>query len=378
MRIDVLARNILFLVSAMNAGGAERVAANLANSWAAMGHRVTLLVTYSGRGDCFYALSDQVKLRYLADEVGSFLWRSRKSYLARFFTLRRIVKQVHPDVVVSFLTNVNVAALLATLGMHVSTIVSERTHPPQAPIGRLWSWLRCLVYPFASRVIMLTSEGWRWLQREIPRARGVVMPNPIPYPLPISEPRLAPESVLAPERKMLLAVGRLSEEKGFDFLLSAFAELAHAHLDWDLVILGEGSLRSELERQVQVLGLTGRVHLPGRAGNMGDWYARADLYVMSSRYEGFPNALGEAMAYGCAVVSYDCDTGPRDLIRHGVDGLLVKPVGDVLALARALGQLMRDDALRTRMAAKAVEVRARYSMENILAMWEKLFDDVKS
>lgn len=370
--------NLLIFIYSMSSGGAERVTANLVNQWAKRGWRMTV-VTLAGENFDFYEMHPAVQRIALDLARGSSnSIVAMVNNLRRLVALRRVLRQVRPDIAVGMMTTANVLLSLAALRLPgISVIVSERTHPPQLPIGRLWSWLRCLVYPFASRVIMLTSEGWRWLQREIPRARGVVMPNPIPYPLPISEPRLAPESVLAPERKMLLAVGRLSEEKGFDFLLSAFAELAHAHLDWDLVILGEGSLRSELERQVQVLGLTGRVHLPGRAGNMGDWYARADLYVMSSRYEGFPNALGEAMAYGCAVVSYDCDTGPRDLIRHGVDGLLVKPVGDVLALARALGQLMRDDALRTRMAAKAVEVRERYSMENILAMWEKLFDEVK-
>ena len=225
---------------------------------------------------------------------------------------------------------------------------------------------------------MLTSEGLEWLGQVIPRAHGVVIPNSLLYPLPVTEPRLVPEDTMGSDRKLLLAVGRLSGEKAFDVLLAAFALLFDSNPSWDLVILGEGSLRSDLESQTRGLGLTGRVHLPGRAGNVGDWYSRADLYVMSSRFEGFPNTLGEAMAHNCAAVSYDCDTGPRDLIRHGVDGLLVKPVGDVSALAKALAQLMQDDALRAHMAAKASEVRLRYSIESISSMWDKLFFDVTS
>lgn len=370
-----MSKRILLMVSSMAAGGAERVAANLVNAWASQGHEVTLLVTFSGRGDCVYTLANRVELRYLADEArrtGHGAW----AYLSRFIALRRFIREQRADVVVSFLTNVNVAALMATLGTRMPTIVCERTYPPLLPVGSLWGRLRRWTYPLAKRVVMQSSEGLRWLEQEIPGARGVVMPNPILYPLPANAPQRAPESVMAPKRKMLLAVGRMSEEKGFDRLIQAFSSLVKRHTQWDLVILGEGPLHSALTSQVQSLGLESQVLMPGRVGNVGVWYERADLYVMSSRVEGFPNTLGEAMAHGCAAVSFDCDTGPRDLIRHDVDGLLVPP-GDVLALARALGLLMRDDTLRHNMATRASEVRERYSMPRVLALWDKLFQDVK-
>jgi glycosyltransferase involved in cell wall biosynthesis len=365
---------ILFLVSSMSAGGAERVAANLVNAWASAGVHVTLLVTYSGRGDCFYPLSSAVNLRYLADETKG-PKSSGLAYIARFWALRRLVHQERPDVVVSFLTNVNVAAVLATLGARVPVIVCERSYPPQLPVGEIWSLLRRWTYPLASRVAMLTTEGLVWLQREIPRSRGVVMHNPVPYPLPVHTPALLPSDVVAGDRKVLLGVGRLSEEKGFSGLFDAFASLAEQHPLWDLVILGDGPLRSALAQQIQTTGLGSRVFMPGRAGNVGAWYERADLYVLSSRVEGFPNTLGEAMAHGCAAVSFDCDTGPRDLIRHDVDGLLVPP-GDVAALAQSLGRLMNDDALRAQMAARALEVRERYSMQRVLSLWDELFTAV--
>ena len=134
---------------------------------------------------------------------------------------------------------------------------------------------------------------------------------------------MKPDSVCRPGRKVLLAVGRLEVEKGFDWLIDAFSALATKYPEWDLVILGEGSLRATLEKQVQTSGLARRVFLPGRVGNVGDWYERANLYVMSSRFEGFGNTLGEAMAYGLPAVSFDCETGPRNIIRHETDGLLV-------------------------------------------------------
>jgi GalNAc-alpha-(1->4)-GalNAc-alpha-(1->3)-diNAcBac-PP-undecaprenol alpha-1,4-N-acetyl-D-galactosaminyltransferase len=359
----------------MNSGGAERVAATLVNAWADRGDAVTLVVTFSGQGECFYSLSSRVQLVYLADLAG-LTGRGPRGYWARFWALRRLIKNSRADIVLSFLTNVNVAVIVAACGLHRPVIVSERVHPTM-PIGSLWANLRRFTYPYATRVVMQSSEGLRWLEANVPAAKGVVIPNPVPYPLPSGAPVLAPERFTSPTRRLLLAVGRLEVQKGFDLLLESFAALSARHPSWDLVILGEGPQRAALESQAARLGLAAsRVKLSGRAGNVGDWYRRADLYVMSSRFEGFPNTLAEAMAHGCAVVSFDCDTGPRDIIRHGQDGLLVTPVRDVTALAQALDRLMGDDAQRQRIAARAAEVRERYSMEKILAMWDSLFDSV--
>lgn len=367
-------KKILFLVSSMNSGGAERTAANLANAWVDRGDAVTLVVTYSGRGECFYTLSKKVELVYLSEQAGR-LGRGVRANWARFRALRRLIRQRNPDVTLSFLTNVNVAALLATRGLNCRVIVAEHIFPPLWPIGKMWDWLRRKTYPFADRVVMLTSEGLNWLHAHIPSAQGAVISNPVLFPLPVSEPQLPPANFVPAERRLLLAVGRLNAgQKQFDRLLEAFATLAPRYPQWDLIILGEGAERKALEEQVERLGLTRNTHLPGNAGNIGDWYSRADLYVMSSRFEGFPNTLVEAMAHGCAAVSYDCDTGPRDIIRHEQDGLLVSPVGDVPALALALDRLMGDDALRKRMATQALDVRDRYSMSSILAKWDALFE----
>ncbi|GKS70025.1 glycosyl transferase [Nitrosomonas sp. PY1] len=371
-----MARKILFCVSAMSSGGAERVAANLANAWVERGYQVTLVVTYSKRGECFYALSDKIQLCYLSDLVGSFDRLGLFVQFKRLFALRRLIKTIQPDVVLSFLTNVNVATILAAWGSGYAVVVSERIYPPMEPVGRFYNILRVLTYPYAASIVVQTKMGMQWIIENIRGAQGSVIPNPIPYPLSVFEPKLAPQTLLADGRKLLLGVGRLADQKRFDCCLMSFATLAKRYGDWDLVILGEGPLRGALESQIRALGLESRVHLPGGVGNVGDWYARADLYVMSSSFEGFPNTLVEAMAHGCAVVSYDCDTGPRDIIRDGEDGLLVNPVGDVTALTSALDQLMGDDKRRERMAQKAVDVRERFSVESILAMWDEVFSKI--
>lgn len=360
----------------MGGGGAERVAANLANAWTARRDSVLLLATFSGRGECFFKLNSEVQLEFLADRVER-SDRSLASRAARLLALRKIVRDYRPDVVVSFLTNVNVAAIPACLGLGIPVVVSERSYPPMDVFqSRALDALRRLTYPLADRVVMVTSKGRDWLERSIPRARAAVIPNPISAQLPLSEPSLLPADYIEPQRKVLLAVGRLDGGKQIDIAIDAFATLAAAHPTWDLVVLGDGPDRAALQRQVERSALGSRVRLLGQVGNVGDWYVRADLYVLASRYEGFPNTLAEAMAHGCAAVSYDCDTGPRDIIRDQIDGLLVHPVGHVGALAAALGRLMASDTERACMSVRAREVGVRFSTQTVLAQWDRLFEQV--
>jgi glycosyltransferase involved in cell wall biosynthesis len=357
----------------MGFGGAERVAAHLANAWVERGDAVTLVATFSGRGECLHPLSGLVSLLFLSDLAGR-SGRGVVDYLFRYRALRQLIRQLQPDVVVSFLSRVNVAAILASMGLARHVVVCERTYPPKVPIGLLWSVLRRITYPRAAWVVMLSREGLDWLKSHIPSARGAFIPNPVLYPLPLSARANPPDQYIHVDGRLLLAVGRLDQGKQFDRLMTSFAALSTRFPEWTLAILGDGPERVSLERLAARLGLGRRVAFPGQVGNPGDWYRRADLYAMSSRYENFPNSLAEAMAYGCAVVSYDCDTGPRDIIRHGKDGLLVAPVGDVAALSAALDRLMGDAAARERMAAQAVQVRDRYSLKNILPLWDQVFD----
>ncbi|MEX0383601.1 glycosyltransferase family 4 protein [Spiribacter pallidus] len=362
---------ILFLVSSMQGGGAERVAALLCNHWVAEGHRVTLMPTFSGRGECLYPLDERVRLDFLADRVGS-RRRSMLNKLRRFKALRRAIREIQPEVIVSFLTDVNVAAVLAAWGLKVPVVVSERTYPRALPLRRALEALRRWVYPKATNVVVQTERGRSWLEKCCPRAQGQVIPNPVFYPLPAGEPRLEPSRIIPPPAKVTLAVGRLGEEKGFANLIQAFSELAGDRPDWHLVILGEGEERRRLEAQRDGLGLAKRVHLPGRAGNPGDWYALADVYVMSSRFEGFPNTLIEAMAHGVAVVSFDCATGPAEIIREGVDGYLVPPEQGAEGLSRGVAALMDDELTRKAMGHAATDVRERFSSERVMAAWDEV------
>jgi GalNAc-alpha-(1->4)-GalNAc-alpha-(1->3)-diNAcBac-PP-undecaprenol alpha-1,4-N-acetyl-D-galactosaminyltransferase len=370
-----MSKKILLVVSSMNTGGAERVASQLANAWVRRGDDVTLLATYSGRGGCAYELDATVNFRFLADEPGGG-GRGLVPFARRLLAFRRFVKKSRPDVVVSFLTSVNVMSLLATARLEVPVIAAEHSYPPAQPMTAAIGRLRQLTYPRASMVTVLTGEGRDWIKTNIPGAAVEVIPNPVQLPLNSSEPRIDPLDTVGSQRRLLLAAGRHDEGKQFSHLVSAFAGLSAAHQDWDLVVLGDGPARKDLQHLVDDLGISERVRLPGRAGNMGDWYMRADLLALTSRFEGFPLVLVEAMAHGCPVVSYDCDTGPRDIVRHGIDGLLVPPSDGIAGLTAALGQLMADADLRSKMGLLGEAAMNRYSMEHILESWDSVFDRV--
>jgi len=362
---------ILLLVSSMHAGGAERVAATLVNAWSARGDRVTLMPTYSSKGSCFYPVSDAVDLRWLADLAGADAGPAR-----RLLALRRYVRRSRPDVVVSFLTNVNVAAILAGTGLRIPVIVCERTNPAASEnVGRALRLARRVTYPRADIVTVqarATVEPFRALVPGIRRLE--VVPNPLPPELADVAPAVRGQP--ASGRKRLMAMGRLVPEKQFDLLIDVFAGLAAEHPDWDLGIWGAGPERERLAARIDGHGLEGRVELAGRTETPWETLAAGQAFVLVSAVEGFPNVLLEAMALGLPCASFDCPSGPREMTRDGRDGLLV-PAGDRAALAQALDRLMRDPDLRRELGERAARsVRERYALPAVVARWDELFEAV--
>lgn len=368
---------ILLLVSSMHAGGAERVAATLVNAWAERGDEVTLVPTYSSKGTCFYPVSDAVDLVWLADYAGT-RNTGRFAALGRLWALRRLIREKSPDVVVSFLTNVNVAAILATWGMHQPLIVCERTNPVASrSLGRVWNTLRRWLYPRADMVTVQADATVAPFARQVPGIKHLaVIPNPLPAGLADMVPTESDPLATQLSRKRVIAMGRLVPEKQFNVLIDAYAALAPRYPQWDLWIWGEGPDREALMDQVTALGLHDRIQLPGRTESPWDELACGEAFVLSSAVEGFPNVLLEAMALGLPCVAFDCPSGPREMTRDGRDGLLV-PANDGQALQSALDRLMSDSGLRVDLGARAsVAVRRRYALPAVLHAWDVLFAQV--
>lgn len=351
--------------SSLGSGGGERVMVTMANAWAGRGWSVEIVTLADAPS--FYPLDPRVRHSRLGLRGASGTpVRAVAANARRLVRLRGAIRASRPEAVVSFLTASNVQTLLATRGLGAPVVVEEHSDPTIEAVHPAWRGLRRATYPLAARVLVLSEVA----RDHFPPAirRGIeIMPNPIAV-----EP---PGEVVRGDRRQLVSMGRFTEEKGFDTLLDAFAALAPGFPDWDLVIWGDGPLRPALEARRDRLGLGGRARLPGRTTAPHDRLREADLYALPSRREGFPMALGEAMGCGLPAVAFDLPSGPKALIRDGVDGLLVRN-GDTAALVEGLGSVMRDDALRARMAARAPEVLARYGVEAVMARWDELLADV--
>lgn len=361
-----LALRVVFFIASTQCGGAERVASTLASAWARRGHAVTL-ATWEAPGTVpFFPPSPAVELVQLGVAGNSAgLVEAVAANLRRLRAVRTCVRARRAEVVVAFGDTTNVTVLAALTGLGVPAIVAERVDPSRWPLPAPWPSLRRRLYPKAARVVVQT-EGAAAYFDALPRPPEVV-PNPV-------VPRGAPRGD-APGGPFVLGVGRLVPQKGFDVLIEAFARVAPDFPEWELRIAGDGPERDALADLARRLGLEGRVRLLGRVEPIEAELDRAQVFVLASRFEGFPNALAEAMARGLAVISSDCPSGPRDLVRDGLDGLLV-PTEDAPALARALAELLSDPARRARLGARAVEVVDRYSEETIVNRWCALLDDV--
>lgn len=362
---------IVFLTSSMGAGGAERVATTLCNAWVARGDSVTLIATFSGGGERpFYRISDAVEFMYLANAIGD-RKKGIVSSLRRLAALRKLIVQRQPHVIVSFLPNVNVAAVISTAFLRIPVIICERSDPS----SRSYPWhlkLLCkLSYPFANMLTVQTESVARKI-REIFPGLGVIRIAPNPLPEAVAEIARSRCS----ERKILLSLGRLSREKQVDKLVRAFGAVAASFPDWDMYIYGDGPLSANLARQIADEGLAARVLLKGRTDVPWKVMADADAFVLVSAYEGFPNALLEAMGIGLPCVAFDCPSGPREITANGQDAFLV-PLNDREGLVRALERIMADGELRAALGRRAQEsVRKRFGLPRIMQQWDAFFKEV--
>lgn len=358
-------RRICFVIEALGAGGAERVISLLASRWVVDGWDVAIC-SFDGPSDpVYHPIDPRVRLLRIG-EVAPATGRAARllSLARRIARLRKTLLRERPDAVLSFLTKINVLTLAASLGTSLEVAVSERNNPERQRAHPLWNLCSTLLLGRANAIVAQTRRAADHLRKSVQR-RVSVIPNPICVP-PFSP---APPDSEGPMR--LVAVGRLTGQKGFDLLIDAFAAIADHHPRWTLDIWGEGADRDILADRIDQAGMHGRISLRGVSGVQGGWAEGASAFVLSSRYEGFSNVLGEAMACGLPVVAFDCPYGPRELVRHGEDGLLV-PDQDVDALAQALDRLLGDSALRRALGARAAVSMHCLSLDQVARQWEKM------
>jgi glycosyltransferase involved in cell wall biosynthesis len=357
-------RSLALLIRALEGGGMQRSLMHLARSFAAEGTRVEILCA-DVHGEMARQVPPGVSIRALprSSALGSRTaivraWPGTAASLLALLTppmprmMRRLpglagyLREERPDAVVSLGTQSNLAAILARRlsGTSVRVVVSERNtlsvvvKNAHAPIRLAYPRLIHETYPLADAIVAVSRGVARDLveRAELPEDRVTVICNGIDVDAvaaacqqPVDDAWLARGT-----SPVVLGVGRLHRQKGFDTLMRAFAEVRRRR-PARLVVLGEGPERRALERLGRRLGIADDMHMPGFAANPAAWMRRSALFVLSSGWEGFPNVVLEALAAGCPVVSTDCPSGPREILTDGNVGRLV-PVGDFSQMAEAI------------------------------------------
>ena len=345
---------------------------SMAAYWVQRGNRVSLITQDSSRRDRFQVPSGVRRVALdLTGSRGGIVLAPLRTY-RRWRAVRREISVSRPDVIISFMARMNVLVLLAVRGMSIPLILAERTNPATSPLGQPWAYLRKRMYHRAKLLVCQTEREADWFNTLDPRIMTTTIPNPVTSTACDGRVRLVHLAGCKNHvRHVVLAVGRLVDEKGFDDLIQAFARAARDRTDWGLVIFGDGEKRQSLIKLAVDLDIADRVCMPGFVDQPERLMAQADIFVLSSKYEGFPNVLLEAMTAGLAVVSYDCSNGPAEIISHCRDGLLV-PLGDVGQLASSIEQLMRDPARRKSYGEAALRKTIRFDPSRIMRQWDRI------
>jgi GalNAc-alpha-(1->4)-GalNAc-alpha-(1->3)-diNAcBac-PP-undecaprenol alpha-1,4-N-acetyl-D-galactosaminyltransferase len=357
---------LTLISSSLGFGGAERVMSIMANYWATKGWKITILTFDDGSDDPFYDLDRRIDVRALGIESQDgyqISVPSIQSNLKRVRILKQAIADSRPDVVISFTTSTNILTLLACRGLKVKTIVSEHVHPSFNQLSKTTKLLQQWTYRQADLVTVQTHAALSFFPAD--RYKTQVIPNPVT--LPSSD---AIQSQLYTDDRHILAIGKLTYQKGFDLSIAAFAQVCEQHPDWTMTILGEGEMRDELESLCRKLGIEDRVYMPGIVKNVDAHLRKADIFMLSSRFEGFPVTLCEAMACGVPVIASNCLSGPKEIVHDGIDGMLVRP-DNVSALALGLNQLMSDPGKRQTFSHHAPKVLERFGVKPVMAIWNR-------
>jgi glycosyltransferase involved in cell wall biosynthesis len=365
---------ITLIVNSLAGGGAERAVVLLAEGFLKRGYKVSVITIYTKEED-FYELSVGIE-RICIGIVGysSSIFQALLNNIRRLSALRKSIKKLDPDLILTFTEKINISTLIALLGTQYPIIINEQNNPQLNYVGRLWNQLRWLVYPLAKKLVTPSqgvSDCFPW----IPARKKAVIYNPL-VPIITTQEPIQLSFNFNQSKNWIVAMGRLTYQKNFEMLLSAFAKIADRHPQWQLLIIGEGELRKKLENLRGELNLQDRVLLPGALKNPFPVLKQAKFFVLSSHYEGFGNVLIEALACGLPVISTNCPSGPSEIVRDEIDGILIDNE-NIHALTEAMDSLISDEIKRQNLAARAREGASRFTLEKVIDMWEKLFIQIE-
>lgn len=362
---------ILLVNSSLGAGGGEKQIGLMANYWARKDWKVTFFTFADGSATSpHFRLHPSVRHIPLpfGPKAQPGLNRLKKNYI-RLKCLRDEIRKVSPEVIISFGDKTNIAVIFASLFLGIPIIISQRIYPGICKFGFLWDVLNCMAFKLCAGMIV-QAERAKFYYSNKQQPKIFVIPNQI-----IEELHTDESCKIKLLKPAIIAMGRLSPEKRFELLINAFAMIASDHIEWTLYIFGDGALKNQLLTQIDSLGLSNRIFLPGVVKKSISIFRQADIFVSASDYEGFPNALAEAMAIGLPVISTDALTGPRELIQDGINGLIV-PRGDKQSLSLAIKRLIINPKDRFELAQKAPSILQIYQPDKVMGIWEDLITNI--
>lgn len=349
---------IFLIIPTLQQGGAERVMSELASKFSNLGYKVHLVLLANSVD--FYTVNSNV----LIQRLGFINHGSLKKIIAEYQTflkLRKLLKTEKPDAVLSFMEKYNVFTILSSRFLNLKVFVSDRSNPNKK-FPKHIALLKKITYRYATGIVAQTSLAKNILEKTTKNNNIKVIPNPV------KQVKLYPE---IKREKIVLNVGRLIPEKGQKFLLEAFSKLNLT--DWKLVILGDGPLRTDLEMLAKDFEIQDNLYMPGAVNNVDKWLAKASIFAFPSVSEGFPNALVEAMAAGLPCVSFDCDAGPRDIIKNGENGFLI-PLKRTEKFSKKIHFLIEHPELRLYMGKKASAIKNELEISKIAKEYLSFFD----
>ena len=359
-------KNIAFVIYSLNAGGAERVVSTLSNSLCET-YNVAIISLIDSKP--FYTIDKKVSIITCFKEIkpsSNFIESIITNYKLYSY-IKKYSKDYNIDLLIGFMTATNILATFAAKSIGIPIIISERNYPVLMKISMFWKLLRRFSYPKADKLVVQTKPIAEYFNSYVKRKRITILPNPISSHFKVDR-----ETLQVERKNIVLNVGSLTYQKGQDILIKAFARIKPEN--WELHIIGEGPKRKEYEVLIEELGMKKSIKLLGRNNQISFSYLSSKIFVFPSRYEGFPNALTEAMYMGLPCISTDCPTGPSELIEHMENGILF-PVDDVNQLEYELDCLIKNQNLRKEMGEKATLSVLNLNENNVTEKWSKLIDE---
>jgi glycosyltransferase involved in cell wall biosynthesis len=358
--------NITLFIGSIYGGGAERVACDLSSYLADRGNNVEILIVSDT--EKHYKLHPNVKVVPLLsiDKQRSFIHRTIVRLLKfwKYLLLKRNV-----DAYVVMLPKTISFFMKFRWMTKAKVILSERADPSVCPLDVQKDMKKCAAK--SNGFVFQTKDARDWYENSIKAIPTVIIPNAV------SSTAIRP-IYKGIREKTIVAAGRLSDQKNFPLLINSFALLANEYNEWNVIIYGDGNCRDKLQEQINLLGLQSRISLPGNVTDLAERISTKSVFVLTSNYEGMPNALIEAMAMALSCISTDCPVGgPRFLIEDGVNGLLV-PVGDVEKMAQTLKLVLSNENYRNELGREASKIIQRLNPEKIYNQWEEFIKIVVS